>query len=339
MHIMPLFGNTIKEIKADGFKFDTVEAVYKKDKAESMAEFAADSMKGFVKKLEKTKPDTVILLGDRAEMLSAAAACLYLCIPTIHIHGGEVTKTFDEIARHAITKLCTYHIAATEESAERIKRLGEEPSRVKVFGAPGLDSITKDCSDIASTVHYLGIKKKKPILMILQHPETPRIDKCKKQIKATLEAVKELGYQTVLIYPNADSGGRAMIKVIEEYKDSNITRFRSIPRTLYLGLMNLADVMIGNSSSGIIEAPCFKLPVVNIGERQKGRQRACNIIDVPAEKDRIIKGIEKSMSSGFKKSLKNCKSPYGDGKAGQRIVDFLLKTDFNPNDILKSITY
>src|SRR3989344_2474929 len=330
MHLMPEFGSTINEIKKDGFKIDVVDAVFRNDDRRSMAEFVGKVVSGMVRKLSDIRPDAVLLLGDRGEMLAAAVACLYMNVPVVHVHGGEVTRTVDEVARHSITKLSSYHIAATKESAERIRKMGEEPSRIMVFGAPGLDDI-RLLHDKKKTADMFCLDLKKPIIVVVQHPE--RAESAAKDMEETMAAVDSLRFQTVIIYPNADAGGRAMIKVIKKSKSDMISTYKNLPRKDFLSLLNIADVLVGNSSSGMIESALLRLPVVNIGERQKGRQRAGNVIDAkPARKD-IIRAVRKAMRAKL-----TYKSPYGDGKAGERIVKFLLSADFS-RKALKSMTY
>ncbi|MCX6706682.1 MAG: UDP-N-acetylglucosamine 2-epimerase [Candidatus Woesearchaeota archaeon] len=343
MHLMPEFGSTIEQIKKDGFDIEVVDSVFRKDSKDSMAEFAADFMKGVVKKLEDIRPDVIILLGDRAEMLVSAVAALYLNIPTVHIHGGEVSRTVDEVSRHAITKLSSFHIAATKKSAERIKKMGEENWRIHLFGAPGLDDIKDIVHDRKEAAKMFGLDLRKQIAVVVQHPENPDVQRCEREMKETMKAVDELGksgYQIVMSYPNADAGGRAIISVIEQYRNREFIKiYRSIPRDDFLNLLSIANVMIGNSSSGIIEAPFFRLPAVNVGNRQEGREKTVNVIDASYSKDEILKAVRKADSADFRKRLKSCKSPYGDGNASKRIVNFLLKTEFGQDKVLKSISY
>ncbi len=342
MHLMPEFGETIKEIKKDGFKIHKIGAIYKEDSKESMADFVGELIRLLAKEMKKIKPDIILILGDRGEMLSGAVVGAYLTIPVAHIHGGDVTSTVDEIARHAITKLSHIHFPATKNSAERIKKMGEDPKRIFVVGAPGLDSILNEKlfskKDIAKK-YDLNIYQ--PILLVTQHPVTTEVEGAAHQMKETMEAIKELGYQTIVIYPNADAGGREMIKIIEKYaKCPFIKIYKNVPRKDYLSLMNIANAMIGNSSSGTIEAPSFHLPMVNIGGREKGRERAANIIDVGYDKKQIKGAVKKAIyDKNFLAKLKNCKNPYGDGKTGPRIADILTKIKINKKLLQKKITY
>jgi len=341
MHFMKQFGYSIREIEKDGFKIHKIKTIYEKDDKESMARFIGKFILQFTGIVKKSKPDIMLVLGDRAEMLAAAIVGAYFTIPVVHLHGGEVTSTVDEFARHAITKLAHIHLSATKKSAERIIKMGEEPWRVHMTGAPGLDSIiNKKLFSKNDVFKKLGLNAYKKTILILQHPVTIESDEAQEQIKSTLEAVSQLKCQVVVIYPNADAGGRKMIKIIEKYrKKTNFRIFKNLNYELYLSLMKHADVIVGNSSSGIIEAPSFKLPVVNIGTRQEGRERAKNVIDVPHDKEKIKKAIKKAIGKPFKNSLKNIKNPYGDGKAGARVAKILANIKINKKLLQKTLSY
>ena len=342
MHLMPEFGMTINEIKKDGFKIHEIAATYEQDNKQSMANFVGKFIQLLTDKVKKIKPDIIMVLGDRGEMLAGAIVGTYLTIPVAHIHGGDISSTVDEIVRHAITKLAHIHFPATEKSAERIIKMGEDPSNVFVVGAPGLDIIlNENLIEPTKLSEKYNLDLSEPILLVIQHPVTTEVDDAPTQIRETLEAISELRYQTILIYPNADAGGRNMIEVIKEYeKYPFIKIFKNIPYKEYLSLMNIVSVMVGNSSSGIIEAPSFGLPVVNIGTRQEGRQRAENVIDVDYDKEEIKAAIKKALyDEEFKEKVKNCKNPYGDGKAGVRIADILSKIKIDKKLLQKKITY
>ncbi len=342
MHLMSEFGMSVKEIEKDGFIIHKIKAIYEEDNKESMANFIGRFIQLLTKKLRTIKPDVILLLGDRGEMLAGAIVGTYLTIPIAHIHGGDVSSTVDEQARHAITKLSHIHFTATTKAKERILKMGEEPWRVFTTGAPGLDSILKENLFSKKTIEKkYNLESSKPTLLVIQHPVTEEVKEAGKQLGETMEAVREMGYQTIVIYPNADAGGRKMIKVIEEYrKYPFIQIYKNLSHKVYLSLMKIASVMIGNSSSGIIETPSFHLPVVNIGTRQKGRERAGNVIDVDYRKDQIKKAIKKAIyDKMFRESLKKCKNPYGDGKAGIRIANILSKIKIDDKLLQKRITY
>jgi GDP/UDP-N,N'-diacetylbacillosamine 2-epimerase (hydrolysing) len=343
MHLSAEFGYTVKEIEEDGFKIDAkIDALHGKDTGGAMAKSIGICMARTASALEKIKPDVLLILGDRSEMLVGAVSATYIGIPIAHIHGGDISGNVDEPVRHAITKLAHIHFAATKESADRIVKMGEEPWRVHVVGAPGLDLILNEKllepKEIASKY---GLDLSKPVVLVVQHSVITEADDAPKQIRETLEAIVELGYQTVLIYPNADAGGRRMIEVIRDYeKYPFIKTFRSVVHKEYLSLMRLVDVMVGNSSSGIIEGPSFGLPVVNIGPRQKGRQRAENVIDVDYDKEEIKTAIQKSLyDEKFKEKVKNVKNFYGDGKAGMRIAHVLSDIKIDKRLLEKRMAY
>jgi UDP-hydrolysing UDP-N-acetyl-D-glucosamine 2-epimerase len=342
MHLMPEFGNTIDEVRKDNFKIHRIEAVYKRDNKESMANFIGEFVLKLTKAVKQIKPDIILVLGDRAEMVAGAIVGAYLTIPVAHIGGGDVTSTVDEIARHAITKLSHIHLVATKKVRERIIKMGEDPWRVYRVGAPGLDSIVNEKlfskKEIAKK-YKLNLRE--PILLFLQHPVSIEIEDAAWQMKQTMEAIKELGYQTIVIYPNADAGGRKMIKVIEKYrKYPFIQIYKNIPHKDFLSLMTVANVMVGNSSSGIVEAPSFSLPVVNIGIRQQGREKAANVIDTKPALKEIIKAIRKALyDEKFKEKVKKCKNPYGDGKASARIAKILNLIKIDKKLLQKKIAY
>ena len=342
MHLMPEFGKTINEVKKDGFKIHKINAIYEEDNKKSMANFIGKFVQLLTKRIKKIRPDIILLLGDRGEMLAGAIVGIYLTIPVVHIHGGEVSSTVDEIARHAITKLGHIHCVATKKAAQRIIKIGEDPWRVFVVGAPGLDSIlNKKLFSKKEIAKKYKLNLSKPIILVLQHPVTTEFKEAPWQMKETMEAIKEIGYQSIVIYPNADAGGRKMIKVIERYKKYPFIQiYKSILHKDYLSLMKIVRVMVGNSSSGIIEAPSFHLPVVNIGEREEGRERAKNVIDVEYNIKEIKKSILKAIyDKKFREKVRKCKNPYGDGKAEIRIVKILSKIKLNKKLLEKKITY
>ena len=343
MHLSPEFGFTVKEIEKDGFKIEAkINVLHAEDTKASMAKSVGESVLKIAEALEELKPDLLLVLGDRSEMLAGAVAATYMGVPIAHIHGGEVSGNVDERVRHAITKLAHLHFPATKESAERILKMGEEPWRVHIVGAPSLDLIAnRKMSEPKVIADKYGLDFSNPTLLVLQHSVVAEADEAASQIRKTLEAVKELKQQTVLIYPNADAGGRRMIEVIKKYEGAGFLKtFKSVPHEDYLGLMKLAKVMIGNSSSGIIEAPSFGLPVVNIGGRQEGRQRAGNVIDVGYDTKEIVVAVRKALQDrDFKEEASSYENLYGDGKAGKRIVKVLSAVELGKKLMEKRMTY
>lgn len=345
MHLISEFGNTLSLIENDGFTVTAkIKVPYNTDTKLSMAKNVGAMTTKFSDILAKLKPDILMILGDRGEMLAAATAAVYLGVPVAHIHGGEVSGTVDEVARHAITKLSHIHFAATKKSAKRIENLGERPENIFVVGAPSLDTIINrelpNAEKLSDQLDFNVLASARPVV-IVQHPVTSQIDQAGNQIDVTLKVIKETGLPAVIIYPNSDAGGRAMIKVIKSYRDTpNFHIYESLPHVTYLGLLREAAVLVGNSSSGIIEAPLFKLPVVNIGTRQDGRERSANVIDVKQSAVEIKKAVAKAITdNSFKKRVVNCKSPYGRGTAGVQIADILAAINLDEKLINKRITY
>ena len=342
MHLMPEFGNTLDEILKDGFICHRINVTYAQDNQESMAMFIGGFIQEFVVLVGDLKPDFLLLLGDRGEMLGGAIVGGYLGVPVVHIHGGEVTATVDEFARHAITKLSHIHLPATKKSAKRIIRMGEYPNRVHVVGAPGLDQIREMKllePKVIGERYHLDLSL--PVIIVLQHPVTLDGGDSVFQIQQTLKAIHELHEQSIVIYPNADAGGRAMITEIKKYENCpNIHVFPSITHKDFLSLLRITSVLVGNSSSGIIEAPSFGIPTVNIGIRQTGREKGENIIESGYDKDEIKSAILYALNDkDFKESVTKAKNPYGDGKSSSRIVNILEKTEINPDLLQKRMRY
>jgi UDP-N-acetylglucosamine 2-epimerase (non-hydrolysing)/GDP/UDP-N,N'-diacetylbacillosamine 2-epimerase (hydrolysing) len=343
MHLSDDFGYTIKEIEKDDFEIAAkLKILIAEDTNVAMAKSIGKCILQLVDVLEKIKPDILLVLTDLSHSLAAAVVGTYMNISIAHIHGGDVSGHVDEPVRHAITKLSHIHFPATKKSAERILKMGEEPWRVLTVGTPSLDTILKQSfSTKKEVIEKFSLDTNQPLILVVQHPVTMDTKNAAEQMKETMEALKELNYQAIVIYPNADVGGRRMIKIINQYKKyPKIQTYKSLPYKDYLGVMNVANVMVGNSSSGIIEAPSFHLPFVNIGSRQKDRERSENVIDVNYDKEEIKEAIDKTFNDKrFIEKVKKCKNPYGDGKTGERIADILSKIKINSRLLEKRLTY
>ncbi len=332
-HLSPEFGMTIKEIERDGFPIaEKVEMLLSSDTEGAVAISMGIGMIGFAKAYERLRPDILLVLGDRFEALSAVSAAVPFKIPVAHIHGGESTEgAMDEQFRHAITKMSHIHFPAAPVYADRIIQMGENPDSVFCFGAPGLDNIHKlRLTGKGQLSKELGLPNKRPWGIVTYHSPTLERINVKIQIKELLNAVEMFSdICWVFTMPNADTGSRAIINALKDYAQrhpDNARLFSSLGQKRYLSLLKYADIMLGNSSSGIIEAPSFRLPVVNIGDRQKGRLRAENIIDVlECKKDKVVNAIRRAVSKEFRDSLRGLKNPYGSGDASKRIVDALKK--------------
>ena len=339
---MPKFGMTIREVGSIFPAVKKIDATFKSDNRSGMAEFSGEFLSKVVEAFERDEPDFVLTLGDRPEMLCVATACLYLGIPTAQVHGGEKTFTVDELARHAITKLSHLHFPATSESAERIKKMGEEPWRICVVGAPALDTIlNEELPSRNELFEYLKLNPKEKLILVLQHPVSEEWEAAGKQMKATLSAVKTFGLPVAAIYPHADAGGRKIIQAISRERGNPLFRiFPSISHKMFLALERESSVMVGNSSAGMVESASFKIPVVNIGARQRGRQHGKNVIHVGHGQDAIQYAINRSLNdSAYRRGLKKVVNPYGDGQASERIVKILERLKLDKRLLMKQIAY
>ena len=331
MHLSPEFGLTVREIEKDGFPIvERVEMLLSSDTEVAIAASMGLGMIGFAKTYDRLRPDIVLVLGDRFEISAAVSSAVPFGIPVAHIHGGESTEgVMDELFRHAITKMSNIHFPSTPKYAERIIQMGEQPERVFCFGAPGLDSIHKlkllEKQELADELK-LPVERQWGILTY--HPVTHENNSGRNNVETLLNVVNGFSeLYWIITLPNADTGSRAIIKEIEGFVHNNpeiACLFSSLGQLRYLSLLKNAAIMVGNSSSGLIEAPSFELPVVNIGDRQKGRIRAANVIDVPlCEPDKIEAAVNKAVSNDFRDSLKGLKNPYGDGNTSGKIVETL----------------
>lgn len=343
MHLSAEFGNTSEEIEKDGFEINSrIASINTVDSCQAMAHYLGDVIVDTSDVLSELSPDAVVVLGDRVDILGVVMAAAYMNIPIAHIHGGDVSNAgLDEPARHAITKFAHIHFPATERSAERLIKMGEEPERVHVVGAPGLDTILgKKLPDAEELSERYSLDMSKPVVLVLQHSVTTEPRDAEFQMSETMAAIAETDHQTIVIYPNADAGGRKMIEVIKRYVGTNVKAYRSLPHEDYLGLMKIASVMVGNSSSGVIESSSFNLPVVNIGTRQKGRERSDNVINAEHDRSLIVSAMKRAIyDDQFLSQVSRCQSPYGQGRAGVQIADILTKISINRAFLQKRVTY
>jgi UDP-hydrolysing UDP-N-acetyl-D-glucosamine 2-epimerase len=324
-HLDPRFGLTVRHIEADGFPItERIATLAPSDQPAGIAESIASGVRGFAEAFARQRSDILVLLGDRYEMLAAATAALPFALPIAHIHGGELSEgVIDDAIRHALTKLSHLHFVATERYRERVIQLGEQPARVIVSGAPGIDAIraTKP-TPRAVLEQLLGLEFEPSPLLVTFHPPTLDYAGTERQVKALLGALAEADRSVVFTYPGADTAARTIIDAIEAYAaaHANARVVKDLGQANYYGMMAISAAMIGNSSSGILEAPSFALPVVNIGDRQRGRLRAANVIDCVPERDAIAVAVARAVTPAFRAGLLGLRNPYGDGGAAERIV-------------------
>lgn len=327
-HLTGQFGWTVNEITAQGFEIsDKVDMLLSADTPEAVATSMGLGTMGFARAYTRLDPEIIVVLGDRFEMHSAAAAAVPLGIPLAHIHGGEVTEgAIDEAFRHAITKYSHLHFVSTEQYARRVIQMGEEPWRVTVSGAPALDNLrTLSLPDRNELEQRVGLELSPAPLLVTYHPVTIGQDNTESQLENLLGALDRVDCPIVFTYPNADAQSGLILKMIREFLSRHPAAriVDNLGTRAYFGMMNQAAVMVGNSSSGIVEAASFRLPVVNIGERQRGRYHERNAIDVGYGREEILEGIHKALSPAFRDELADLVNPYGDGNAAERVVDRL----------------
>jgi UDP-N-acetylglucosamine 2-epimerase (non-hydrolysing)/GDP/UDP-N,N'-diacetylbacillosamine 2-epimerase (hydrolysing) len=327
--LSPEFGSTIREIESDGFPIlGRIECLLSSDTDTAMAKTIGIAILGLADALSANRPDLLLLIADRYEMLAPAAVACALRIPIAHIEGGEISQgAIDDAVRNALTKLAHVHFTSTETALRRVIAMGEEPWRVHHAGAPSLDHLSRSSLlDRAALESRLGISLTRPSLLAAWHPVTILND-TNAEADALFSALAQFSGQLIFVYHNSDAGGRALIdrtRALAAVRPHTHI-FVNLDAVTYWSLLGQVDAMIGNSSSGIMEAASFALPVVNVGMRQQGRERARNIIDAPADSTPILAALQRAMSSEFRQSLSGMSNPYGSGTAAKTIARVLAE--------------
>jgi len=326
-HLSPEFGHTIDDIEKDGFEIhERIECLLSSDSDVGMAKTIGAATMSLADALGRMRPDLLLLIADRYEMLAPASVALALRIPIAHIEGGEISAgAIDDSVRNALTKLSHVHFTPTRAARDRVIGMGESPWRVHHVGAPSLDYLKHSSlvpREKLETV--LGTKLASPVLVAAYHPVTLLRDTTA-EADAFFEALSKFQGTIVFCFPNADAGSRALVQRARHFCDGRdcASLHIHLPTVQYFSLLNNADLMAGNSSSGIMETASFSLPTVNVGFRQEGRQRARNIIDVPPDACAIIDGIQRALEPGFRAGLDGMENPYGHGHAGELIAEIL----------------
>lgn len=337
-HLSAAHGMTVREIYGDGFKIaGKVRLNLSSDTGAGVSRAIGEAVTGFAREYLRLKPDIIVVLGDRFEIFAAAAAAVPLGIPVAHLHGGETTKgAFDDKFRHAITKISMFHFPAANEYARMIIRMGEDPGKVFCTGSPAVDNIMSErLISRRELLKGLGIPEEAVTGIMTYHPVTLRKDYGIGDVDTVIAAIKNIkGIFWVITMPNSDPGNAAIRAKMEKFARQNrgsAKAFDSLGRVKYLSLMACSSVMVGNSSSGIIEAPSFGLPAVNIGDRQQGRIRGANVIDVAnCKRDGVENAVRKALSAAFRRRAAGSGNPYGDGHAARRIVKVLKSVKLGP---------
>ena len=330
MHFAPEFGETYKQIEKDGFHIDEkIEILLSSNSSVGVAKSIGLGVLGFADAFSRLQPDVLVILGDRFEALAAAQTAMILKIPILHLHGGEITEgAYDDAIRHAITKLSYLHGTSTEEYRQRIIQLGESPARVKNIGAMGLEHLKRTpLMDISELAESLRFNLKKPYFLVTYHPVTLGNEPPELSFQALTNALDHYPeYQIILTYPNADDGGRLIIPMIEAYAAAHPTRVVAIPslgQVRYLSAVKHSAGVIGNSSSGIIEAPSFDVPTINIGVRQKGRLSAKSVLHASVDLDSIKKAIDNAINRYYVNKDEKIMNPYGQGNSSAQAIEMI----------------
>ncbi|MEQ9143860.1 MAG: UDP-N-acetylglucosamine 2-epimerase [Parvibaculaceae bacterium] len=332
-HFARQFGLTVRDVEADGFPIVAkIDSLLASDSAAARAKSAAIQLQSLVDVAAHRDPDFLVVVGDREEAITTAMTGAYLDVPVVHIAGGDTADDFnvDNSVRHAVTKLAHLHMTASAGSAERVRKLGEEDWRVHQVGAPGLDRLVSEpVLAPACLWTKLGVRPVDgPYAVMIQHPLLPEMDQAEDQIRATLDALVASGLPAFISGPNSDPGNQGMAALIDAYtaKHEQLVAYKNLSRPLYVNLIRHAAALVGNSSSGIIEAPLLKLPVVNVGSRQVGREHGGNVQFVGYDSAAIGKALHRAVfDEDYRAEVARADNPYGDGTAGRKICDILMK--------------
>lgn len=339
MHLLPEFGDSLQLFENDGFEVEYKPLMtFGGYTPQSMMKSISALGISLVDAIDHCKPDIILLAGDRGEQLIAAIAGAHMNIPVAHIQAGELSGNIDGLSRHAIARFTHIHFAANTDAEQRLLKTGEQDFRVFNVGAPQLDEFISGLvtpkEELLNKYEITG-----GYILFVQHSVTEQFDKAYEQIATTLKAIKTLGAKTIAICPNSDAGSSLVNSAIDDNSSSNVHVYRNVPREDYAGLMKHAECIVGNSSSGLLEAPSFGLPAVNIGRRQEGRMQGANVINCNHDEDEIKLAIEIARSAAFKSKIRGMLNPYGDGKSSQRIVSILKDIIIDDNLLNKRLAY
>lgn len=334
-HLSPQYGDTWREIVADGFEIDEkVEMLLSSDSTNGVVKSMGLALIGFADALSRLKPNLIVILGDRVEALAMAEAALIMKIPIVHLHGGELTLgAYDDAVRHAITKMASIHCVAAEPYRQRIIQMGEQPSNVFNVGALGLEHVIKtERYTLEELGQLLQIPLRQPYFLVTYHPVTLANECAKKTCEALFQVFDEYPeYQVLLTYPNADNGSFDIIQAFETYCQHSKQAYlvKSLGHRKYLSAVAHAAVVIGNSSSGIIEVPAFGIPTVNIGLRQRGRLAAQSVLHCSEDDSSIKAAVDKALSPFFRELSRHTQNPYGNGRVSERILPLIKHGEFS----------
>jgi len=339
MHWLPEFASSLAQLRED--RYGTLHELPMSsggDTGKAMAEALARELHGIAEVLDRTKPDIVLLQGDRGEVLAGAIAAAHMNIAVVHMSGGDFSGSIDDSIRNAISKFAHFHLTNCGASTERLIAMGESPSRILTAGEPGLDQLLEtEFLPLRQLEAELDLPPSNPFLIATLHPVTDEVEAGPAHMTAMLEALEEVGLTAVVTYPNSDAGGQAMRDVLEGWRGRPFLRIvPNLGSRRYLSALRHAAAVVGNSSSGLFDTPTLKVPAVNIGSRQTGRMRGCNVVDAAFDRGEIVSAIRYVLGNAdFRASLRQCKNPFGDGHAARRTLDVLKRLRLGPPLIAK----
>lgn len=341
MHLLPGHGRLVDDIEAEGFSVShRIYMSLEGHDHHSMAKSQGVFLSSFVDAVASSQPDWLILAGDRGEQLMGAIAGAYTYTPTAHIQAGERSGNIDGVARHAIAKLVHLHFAANSDAADRLARLGEEAFRIHMVGAPQLDELRSgEFTSWEKLAASYALDPGNPFLLVAQHPVTEQFHAADEQVDALMSALRQFDVPKIWILPNNDAGSDRIRGGLHRLRDASVHLLRNVPREDFLGLLRQTSCIVGNSSAGLLEAPTFQVPAVNIGRRQQDRVRGANVVDADFDVHAIVAAIKRCLDPSFRAGLLGSENPYGDGQSAPRIMDILQATPVNDRLLIKQHTY
>lgn len=341
MLLLPAHGSLVEEIRQDGYTIsDEIFMSLEGHNHFTMVKSLGIFLTSFVDVLRREKPTWLVLAGDRGEQLMASIAAAYTYTPVAHIQAGERSGNIDGVARHAIGKFVHLHFAANQDAAERLARLGEEPFRIHNVGAPQLDEMVRGTptawEELARKYQLPAIE---PYFLVVQHPVTEELEQGPTQVLSLVTALSRYPQRKIWILPNNDAGSHLVRQKLLDMRTSDTHIFDNVTRADFLGLLKNARAIVGNSSSGLLEAPTFKIPAVNIGRRQADRVQGTNVINTVFDAEAIVAAIDRAISPAFAETLRGCVNPYGDGHSAERIVKILENTEIDDRLLVKRLMF
>mgnify|MGYP001381470697 FL=1 len=339
MVLLPNYGSLIKEVKKNYNVSDEIYMALEGSNHYVMTKSLGIFLSSFIDVIKRQKPSWIVLAGDRGEQLMGAVAGAYTYTPVAHIQAGERSGNIDGVVRHSLSKLAHLHFASNNDAKKRLIKMGEEKHRIFNTGAPQIDDMKKNKFKDEYIKKYFNIDTKRSFILVAMHPVTEEYGQAENQVKILIDSLNSVKQKKIWILPNIDAGADLIRKTLIENRNSDTLIFKNLSREIYLTLLRRSKLIIGNSSSGILEAPSYSVPAINLGRRQNNRVQAKNVINSDFKKEKILLSIKKATSNKFINSCKNMKNPYGDGNSSKRIIEILKKTIIDDKVLIKNITY